>query len=375
MKSSTAENTVLLLLLLNMAANRRVYEPYTQREYAEMHVIYGEAGQISRAAARLYQERYPDRRHPHHEMFTRIHNAYTQGRLPGQRGGGGRPQVADEDIILQERQDDPSTSVRGISLRTGIPKSTVHSVLQRHGYYPFHIQRVQTLMDRDYEQRMIFCRRMLQMHQEDPLFFNKILWTDESACRKDGFFNMHNLHNWQLANPHEAREDRSQYQFKINLWTGIFNGEIIGPVELPQVLNGARYLEFLRETLPPLLADVNEDLRQEMWLQNDGCPAHYAVEVRNHLNAVFPGRWIGRLGPILWPPRSPDLNALDFFYWGCLKDKIYAKPIRNDEELRARINAASREITQMNLRRLRTQFLRRCRLCIRARGRHFEHLL
>lgn len=348
---------------------------YTQREYAEMHLIYGEAGQSSRAAARLYAERYPNRRHPHHEMFTRIHNTYCEGRLPGPRGGG-RPQTVDEDAILEARRDDPSTSVRVIERRTGIAKSTVHSVLKRHRYHPYHVRKVQTLLERDYIQRINFCNLMLEMHNNDRFFFNKILWSDESACKRDGYLNLHNLHSWQLENPREIREDRSQQQFKVNLWTGILNGQIIGPVELPEVLNGERYLTFLRETLPQLLNEVGDDeFRQEMWLQNDGCPAHYALPVRRFLNESYPGRWIGRLGPILWPPRSPDLNPLDFFYWGCLKDKVYAKPIRNLEELKNRIRNAAREINEINLRKLRAQFLKRCRACIRAGGRQFEHLL
>ncbi|KAL4713619.1 hypothetical protein ACJJTC_017660 [Scirpophaga incertulas] len=39
-----------------------------------------------------------------------------------------------------------------------------------------------------------------------------------------------------------------------------------------------------------------------MWYQNDGCPAHFASPVREYLNQEYPERWIGRHGPILWPP-------------------------------------------------------------------------
>ncbi|KAJ8938602.1 hypothetical protein NQ318_020864 [Aromia moschata] len=49
-----------------------------------------------------------------------------------------------------------------------------------------------------------------------------------------------------------------------------------------------------------------------MFFQQDGCPAHHAVIVRNWLNSEFNEHWIGRDGPILWPPRSPDLTILDF---------------------------------------------------------------
>ncbi|VEN48550.1 unnamed protein product, partial [Callosobruchus maculatus] len=85
-----------------------------------------------------------------------------------------------------------------------------------------------------------------------------------------------------------------------------------------------------------------------------------------------PRRWIGRSGTIAWPARSPDLNPLDFLYWGCLKDRVYAKTIQNEEHLRQQINSAVQEISQMNLRMLKRSFLQRCRACIRMEGRQFE---
>jgi hypothetical protein len=39
---------------------------------------------------------------------------------------------------------------------------------------------------------------------------------------------------------------------------------------------------------------------------------HYGEDVQQWLNATNPGRWIGRGGPIAWPPRSPDLTPMDF---------------------------------------------------------------
>jgi hypothetical protein len=28
---------------------------------------------------------------------------------------------------------------------------------------------------------------------------------------------------------------------------------------------------------------------------------------------------------VLWPPRSPDITPMDFFFWGYLKHIVYAK--------------------------------------------------
>jgi len=38
-----------------------------------------------------------------------------------------------------------------------------------------------------------------------------------------------------------------------------------------------------------------------------------------------------RFGDVLWPPRSPDLTAADFFLWEYLKAKVYVdKPDENN---------------------------------------------
>ncbi|CAH0395505.1 unnamed protein product [Bemisia tabaci] len=70
--------------------------------------------------------------------------------------------------------------------------------------------------------------------------------------------------------------------------------------------------------------------------QQDGAPPHYALAVRAYLHNEFPGRWIGRRGPIEWPPRSPDLSPLDFFLWGHLISVIYQTTPANLAELRQR---------------------------------------
>lgn len=89
-----------------------------------------------------------------------------------------------EEEVLQEVAEDPSLSVRRIEESTGIPKSTAHRILQRAEMHPFHVQRVQSLLPRDYPERISFCRTMLHRHNENPQFIQKILWSDESTLKK-----------------------------------------------------------------------------------------------------------------------------------------------------------------------------------------------
>ncbi|GFY14330.1 uncharacterized protein TNCV_1020951 [Trichonephila clavipes] len=79
---------------------------------------------------------------------------------------------------------------------------------------------------------------------------------------------------------------------------------LVGPYILPDRLTGPRYLIFLEQILPELLdsAHVTAATRTSMWFQQDGAPAHFSISVRNHLDATCGERWIGRGGPVHWPP-------------------------------------------------------------------------
>lgn len=358
--------------------------PFTARDYAEMHYYYGYARGNASEAARLYRDQVVRRGGPQPETFPdrrviqRVHDAYMEGRIPGTRAG--RPRQYDRDLVdavLEEVDGDSSISVRSIEHRTGIPKSQAHRILQREGFHPYHIQRVQQLKPEDYPRRLSFCREMLRRQNENENFFKCILWTDESHFKRCGIFNIHNYHSWSIENPHLSRASNFQEQFSVNLWSGILNGQLIGPFQLPDRLNGESYLRFLEENLDELLEDVDLMTIRNMIFQNDGAPCHFAARVRNHLNDRFPGRWIGRGGPIAWPPRSPDLNPIDFFVWGYFKEIVYAKEIRSLAELQAKLRDAQETIknNRMAFIRLRQNFFRRCRLCIEHGGRHFENFL
>ena len=64
------------------------------------------------------------------------------------------------------------------------------------------------------------------------------------------------------------------------------------------------------------------------------------------LNERFPDAWIGRGGPIPWPPRSPDLSPLDFFLWGYIKNIVYAEKIHLQDRITSTIETVTRDVIQ-----------------------------
>lgn len=136
--------------------------------------------------------------------------------------------------------------------------------------------------------------------------------TDEATFTRTGYINHRNEHLWLKDNPHAVRPSSFQHQFSINVWAGMIDDALVGPIVLPATMNGPRFLEFLETTFYDALLELPLNYRVGMMLQLDGAPAHFAIHVRNHLNERY-SPWIGRGGTIAWPPRSPDLTPLDFF--------------------------------------------------------------
>ncbi|GBN57204.1 hypothetical protein AVEN_138567-1 [Araneus ventricosus] len=54
------------------------------------------------------------------------------------------------------------------------------------------------------------------------------------------------------------------------------------------------------------------DLRN-VWFQHDCAPPHKVSSVQQYIRVTLQQQVIGYGGCVEWPPRSPDLNPLDFF--------------------------------------------------------------
>jgi hypothetical protein len=96
---------------------------------------------------------------------------------------------------------------------------------------------------------------------------------------------------------------------------------------------------LLEQFVFPQVDDIEIENATGVVFQQDFAPPHFSLQVRLALNARFPNRWIGRVGSMAWPPRSPDLTPLDFFMWGYVKTIVYAEKIRDLNLLRQRITA------------------------------------
>ena len=116
--------------------------------------------------------------------------------------------------------------------------------------------------------------------------------------------------------------------------------QIVGPYFFENVVNGNNFLNYLRTDFTNMIKHLPLANYNFMWLQLDGCPAHFSRIIRAWLDQNYRNKWIGQGGHLQWPPRSPDLTPLNFFLWGVIKDYVYSEEITSLEVLRLRILAA-----------------------------------
>lgn len=351
---------------------------YSNQEYAEMHFVYGFCNGNASAAQREYTARYPGRRVPSTQVFTRLHQRLVErGSVHKERSevGAAPLDVYVEEQILDRVREDPEISSRNLAGEIGVSKTKVLSVLHKSNLHPYHFTKVQGLEPNDHAARVDFCRYLINSDIEQYHFFKKILWTDEALFTRQGVFNCRNMHMWSSENPQAAREMSFQKRFSINVWAAVIGDRFLGPHIFQGSLNGVMYLDFLQHNLPQILDEIDPVHRQDIIYQQDGAPPHFTNDVRDWLTANYPA-WVGRGGPVPWPARSPDLNPMDFFVWGYMKSEVYATPVNSEEELLNKIQIAAQAVRDKLSHKVTVGAMRkRARACIRENGGHFENKL
>lgn len=334
-----------------------------------------------REIADRFHQQFPHRPKPTPKGISKMYQKLRSTGSVFNRPKSGRPRSATDErnevmvlgsVVMKSQQ-----SLREIANETGNSVTSCWRILHRHKFHPYGMKLTQELKESDFEKRLEFCEWM-DMMIRDPNFLKNVCFSDESTFHLNGYVNRHNCRYWCETNPHEFREAHTQRPKKRNVWAGILGDEIIGPFFIDGNLDSAKYVILLHNQIVPAMR-VSATRQNIPWndviFQQDGAPAHYARLVRDYLDIVFPNRWIGRLGPFLWPPRSPDLTPLDFFLWGFLKDKVFRTIPATIEEMEDRIMEHSLIPDAVMLERVRNSFANRILICMHEDGKQFEHLL
>ena len=279
---------------------------------------------------------------PKQETIQAVFNRFRETGSVEDRHRSGRPSTATSESKEEEAmslvQANPKTSVRQGAVTLDISIRSYRRLMHQLNLRPFRAQHVPALNDTDFDCRVEFCEIMLERFAEDDQLIDKIVWSDESQFRLDGTVNRHNDIVWASNNPHRQVEVPHSQQ-SVMVWCGLSSQGLIGPHFFDGSVNSESYLNVLETVVWPAVR------RRGLTFQQDGAPAHYSLRVRQWLEKKFPGRWIGRRGPINWPPRSPDLTPCDYFLWGWMKERVYRDRATSTAQLRELIRTACSELS------------------------------
>ncbi|XP_050511562.1 uncharacterized protein LOC126887788 isoform X2 [Diabrotica virgifera virgifera] len=322
---------------------------YSIPERVEIIFIFASQNQCYLRIAQIFNERHLDKNLSHVYVRDLVEKFRETGRVQNKKRDAARLlNEASQIEVLGNFTIEPIASTRQVSAMTGLSHESVRKVLKLHNFHPYKTQILQELGDDDPDRRIEFCELMTERIRVEPRWLKNICSTDECTFMLNGNVNKQNCRYWSDANAHRFREGHTQYPEKVNVWAGILGDAIIGPLFIPGNLSGDIYLDMLKNTIEPLIVHELENQRDDQGnlaldedlLHFQEAPPHYAAPVRHWLDTNYPNKWIGRRGPIEWPPRSPDLPPPDFFLWGYLKSVVnikYKTQPASLEELRERI--------------------------------------
>lgn len=329
-------------------------------------------------AIRLYKKQKDIKKNPcKPQAITKLVKKFeeTYSLLDAPRSG--RPSLQENrteailDALQSTANEFHSSSIAKVSDKTGIPWSSVQRILrQKCKLYPYKLRLVQNLTELDKKARMRFATWLLENNSLIP----NILWSDETYFSLDGEINRHNCRIWSAMKPDEVLSTCLHPQ-KVCVWMGFTATFSLKPFFFQSTVTSGNYLMMVREHVRPQLAKKRK-LSSVIYMQ-DGAPPHYALAVRNYLCTTFDkNRVISRGCLNDWPPRSPDLNPLDYWFWGTLKARVFHtdRP-RSLEALKARITDECARFTVEEFAAAISNLNSRLYLTLDVDGGHFEQYL
>lgn len=352
--------------------------PFSHIEKCDMLETYLMCKKNCVAAVRRYSELFPGRQVPYRLYFLRLYRQFRRNENVFVKKRTKKTYIISEEMevtVLTYFEVHPTNSIRQLSRESGISFTNIQRILKKHKYSPYKFQPVHTLEDGDARRRLEFCVWFIRKCTEDRSFSRQVLWSDETNFSNRGMYNKKNDHYWSTENPLLVQQRNPQRRFSINIWCGLIGSTIVGPYFYHGTLTGQRYIEFLIPLLEEFLDNVDLETRPNIYFQQDGAPAHNYRAVPALLQTLFGDRWIATHGSVRFPPRSPDITPLDFYFWGYVKNEAYKARYNTENDLQNAIRNIINSIDGRVVFNATRSVLKRAQKCVEIGGDVFEHLL
>ncbi len=215
-------------------------------------------------------------------------------------------------------------SARKIAKLIKVSPRSVRRIKKNLALKPYVPQYVPLLSEIQKKKRVVFTR----WWRKDKALLNGVklrekrwMWSDEKEFCLNGGLNKQNNRIYAKtraeANLNGALIGRKKYPLSVMVWVGL---TVFGPIlyfwEKGVKINGQNYS---RRVLELAKREGDRFFGNDDWVfQQDGAPAH---------SSNFAQRWCANnfkyfLPKDRWPPNSPDLNPLDYYFWNAVQTRM-----------------------------------------------------
>ena len=316
---------------------------------------------------------------PHH--FRRVYDRFQANGIANapnseHERGVDKTDPAKVELIRDHFIQNPMNSIHTASNILNIPEATIRRILRKIGFFPYKMSLAQVLTEAQKQARLKFCQWLLE--QPDEIIF-QIIFRDEKWFQLNQHPNRQNVRFWAPSMP--DNEDilldiKSQSVKKIMAFVIVVDGQCVlywhEEEGKPVPVNTDRYLLAVSEVLSELPLGP---LKTRYWWQQDGASCHTSKKSMAKLREIFGERIISRFANVTWPAHSPDLNPLDFSFWGQAMSKVWEAKPQTINELKVVVENFFSNLSKDYTNKCVFNIKKRAQLCINQNGGHFEHLL
>ncbi|KAF2360319.1 Protein of unknown function DUF4817 [Trinorchestia longiramus] len=229
---------------------------YTKEQRAKIVELYFSCNNSIIAVQRSYRNIFNDGRSPDKNCIKAMVSKFKETGSTVDKRRFGKPRTVRTYVSIQAVSesvaDRPTTSTRKRFTQLKMSRRYLPRILKEDlKYHPYKIQLTQELQLMDYQKRLDFAQKVLQL-ADDENFITNLIMTDEAHFHLNGEVNKQNCRIWVSENPREIHE-HPVHPLKVTVWCGITSSRTIGPYFFEDVdgntvtVNGNRYRQMLQE--------------------------------------------------------------------------------------------------------------------------------
>ena len=247
--------------------------------------------------------------------------------------GSGRPvsattqenEEAAEGLICSQ-EDKPGThlSPRKIADHLDISHSSVRRIVERIEINQFKRVKTPQMNERTKTRRVERAAGLVEKFKNNPRMIERAVFQDESDFPLEIPLNSQNDRVYYKGQKRDVPDENlyhptNRHSVKVMVsaaltWHGVTRPIFVNRQGLK--VNAKNYRNHLKNKLFPA---INKIYPRENWIFiQDGASSHTSNLVQDFLKATIPRRFVKK---DQWPPKSPDSNPLDYYFWNKVKTK------------------------------------------------------